>query len=175
MKIELHFFIPLRTEHPPSPHIPPSNIDISEDQVKQFKDDGFLVFKNILSEALIKTLNSASKDIRTNKTLHCEMTYYNGPPIFHKVSSLSPNNWINWHICSIPISVHGRTRFMMVSVMFSIIPLLDTWLLGMCYNWANNEWFETTFILIRLMGNYSVRLLGATTMGSSTGDYTIPQ
>ncbi len=64
---------------------------------------------------------------------------------------------------------------MMVSVMFSIIPLLDTWLLGMCYNWANNEWFETTFILIRLMGNYSVRLLGATTMGSSTGDYTIPQ
>ena len=48
-----------------------------------------------LSETLLKTLNSASRDIRTNKTLHCEMTYYNGPPIFHKVSSFPPNNLIN--------------------------------------------------------------------------------
>ena len=81
----------LRSEHPPSPHIPPSNIHFSEAQLKQFKDDGFLVFKNVLSQALLKTLNKASEDIRTNRTLHCEMTYYNGPPIFHKVSSLSSN------------------------------------------------------------------------------------
>ena len=93
-------FIPLRTEHPPSPHVPPSNLDISENQVKKFKDEGFLVIKNVLSEALLKTLNKASKDIRTNKTLHCEMTYYNGPPIFHKVSLPSPVRLDNLHISS---------------------------------------------------------------------------
>ena len=76
----------VRTRHPPSPHHPPSDIHISEDQVSSFHEDGFLVVRNVLNSDLIKTLNSASKDVRINKTLHCEMAYYNGPPIFHKVN-----------------------------------------------------------------------------------------
>ena len=75
----------LRTKHPPSPHHPPSDISISEEQVSKFQEDGFLVVRNVLNSDLIKILNSASKDVRKNRTLHCEMAYYNGPPIFHKV------------------------------------------------------------------------------------------
>ena len=76
---------PHRTKHPASPHHPPSDIDISEEQVSAFNQDGFIVVRNVLNSDIIKILNSASKDVRINKTLHCEMSYYNGPPIFHKV------------------------------------------------------------------------------------------
>ena len=51
----------------------------------RFHRDGFLVLRSVLAPATIATLNSASADLRTNKTLHCQMAYYNGPPIFHKV------------------------------------------------------------------------------------------
>ena len=96
-----------RTPHPESPHTPPSDFTISEAEVARcctvlyctvlhctalyctvlarFHRDGFLVLRRVLTPATIATLNSASADLRTNKTLHCQMAYYNGPPIFHKV------------------------------------------------------------------------------------------
>ena len=56
----------------------------------RFHRDGFLVLRSVLAPATIATLNSASADLRTNKTLHCQMAYYNGPPIFHKVCISKP-------------------------------------------------------------------------------------
>ena len=123
-----HFLkTPHRTRHPASPHHPPSDIHISEDQVSSFHEDGFLVVRNVLNSDLIKILNSASKDVRINKTLHCEMAYYNGPPIFHKVNKMC--HFLSLHLfhSSILTSVCGLTRFTMVFVMGFTSLLLDTW------------------------------------------------
>ena len=73
-----------RTDHPSSPHTPPSNISVTQEQILQFQKQGYLVMRNVLPPNLIESLNQASADLRINKTLHCQMSYYNSPPIFHK-------------------------------------------------------------------------------------------
>ena len=73
-----------RTAHPASPHKPPSNINVSQAEVAEFQRSGYLVIRNVLPSHVIRYLNQASADLRTNKTLHCQMSYYNSPPIFHK-------------------------------------------------------------------------------------------
>ena len=123
-----HFLItPHRTRHPPSPHHPPSDIHISEDQVSSFHEDGFLVVRNVLNSDLIKILNSASKDVRINKTLHCEMAYYHGRPIFHKVNKMCLFLSLHLFQSSILTSVCGLTRFTMVFVTGFIYHLWDIW------------------------------------------------
>ena len=74
----------------------------------RFHRDGFLVLRRVLAPATIATLNSASADLRTNKTLHCQMAYYNGPPIFHKVCD--PNllcGPLKWHLFC--VACHPRS------------------------------------------------------------------
>lgn len=73
-----------RTEHPCSPHTPPSDINVSQQQVEEFHRTGFLVLRDILPADIVTSLNQASADLRINKTLHCQMSFYNSPPIFHK-------------------------------------------------------------------------------------------
>ena len=99
------FLLPLshdyvKTAHPVSPHKPPSDVNVTDEQVTSFHEDGFLVIQNALSDKIIKLLRAGSKDIRVNRTIHCEMAFYNGPPIFHKYS----------HFCMWPDKVHDFFR-----------------------------------------------------------------
>ena len=123
--------------------------------MSSFHEDGFLVVRNVLNSDLIKILNSASKDVRINKTLHCEMAYYNGPPIFHKVKLdmfhfLSLHSFQYPHFCMWPDKIHDGFRDGLYKS-----PL--------------------GYLASRLMGNASVRVQNTFTMGSSSEDYTIPQ
>ena len=89
-----------KSPHPQSPHTPPSSVIISGDQISQYHGDGFLVVRNVLSDDIIQLLNIASQDLRANKTLHCNMAYYSGPPIFHKYP----------HFCMWPDKIHDYFR-----------------------------------------------------------------
>ena len=45
---------------------------------------GTVILKGIVPDEIINLLQSAVKDIDKNKTLHCTMAYFNGPPILHR-------------------------------------------------------------------------------------------
>jgi len=74
------------TPHPPSPFSPPTNIKLSDDQVKTYKEDGLLILRNVMPPDIMAKLDTASSDLAANQTLHCAMAKYSGPPIFHKYS-----------------------------------------------------------------------------------------
>ena len=99
------FLLPLshtyvRTPHPQSPHTPPVSLVVNQEQIESFKRDGFLVIRKSLSDTIINLLRKGSEDLRTNRTLHCDMSYYNSPPIFHRYS----------HFCMWPDKVHDLFR-----------------------------------------------------------------
>ena len=74
----------VRTAHPPSPHRPPPARVISRDQLEEFRDQGVTVLREALSGDWMRLLQRAVRDIATNDTLHCNMAYFNGPPILHR-------------------------------------------------------------------------------------------
>ena len=47
---------------------------------------GVIVLRKLLPKKFLKLLQLGVKDIVKNKTLHCEMAYFNGPPILHRSS-----------------------------------------------------------------------------------------
>ena len=78
----------IKTDHPPSPHKPPSSYRLTQEQVKTFKEDGVLILRQVMPPDLMAKLSMASDDIATNRTVHCDMSKYHGPPIFHSYSLL---------------------------------------------------------------------------------------
>ena len=80
----------VRTTHPPSPHRPPTAREISRDQLEEFRDEGVTVLREVLSGDWIRLLQRAVRDVATNKTLHCNMAYFNGPPILHRPNTFKP-------------------------------------------------------------------------------------
>ena len=47
---------------------------------------GVIVLRKLMPKKFLKLLQLGVQDIVKNKTLHCEMTYFNGPPILHRSS-----------------------------------------------------------------------------------------
>ena len=45
---------------------------------------GVIVLRKLLPKKFLKLLQLGVQDIVKNKTLHCEMAYFNGPPILHR-------------------------------------------------------------------------------------------
>ena len=78
----------IRTDHPPSPHKPPSSYKMTREQVRTFRQDGVLILRQVMPPDLMAKLAIASDDIAANRTVHCDMSRYNGPPIFHSYSLL---------------------------------------------------------------------------------------
>ena len=72
------------TSHPPSPHSPPKATNISSHLIEIYKKEGTVVLRNLVPDTIIKLLQSGVRDIEMNKTLHCSMAYFNGPPILHR-------------------------------------------------------------------------------------------
>ena len=68
-----------------SPHTPPPAPALSPAQLAQYHRDGFLVLRNYLSPDLLALLETGTRDLLANRTLHCDMAKYSGPPIFHQV------------------------------------------------------------------------------------------
>ena len=75
-----------RTPHPASPHSPPATAFLSEQEKEMFQEEGVLVLRNVMPPTIMEALARASDDIATNRTVHCDMARYNGPPIFHSYS-----------------------------------------------------------------------------------------
>ena len=47
---------------------------------------GVIVLRKLMPKKFLKLLQLGVQDIVKNKTLHCEMAYFNGPPILHRSS-----------------------------------------------------------------------------------------
>ena len=45
---------------------------------------GTVILQGIVPEKILNLLQSGVRDIDKNKTLHCNMAYFNGPPILHR-------------------------------------------------------------------------------------------
>ena len=76
----------VRTAHPASPHSPPASVLLSEQEKERFREEGVLVLRQVMPPTIMEALALASDDLATNRTVHCDMARYNGPPIFHSYS-----------------------------------------------------------------------------------------
>ena len=47
-------------------------------------NSGTVILRGIVPKDILKILQPAVKDIEKNKTLHCNMAYFSGPPILHR-------------------------------------------------------------------------------------------
>ena len=72
------------TLHPSSPHSPPAPPPLTEQHLQEFREEGVTVLRDVLPSNLVQLLQRAVKDIVANKTLHCAMAAFNGPPILHR-------------------------------------------------------------------------------------------
>ena len=88
------------TPHPPSPHFTPANVNLSENQLQMWKDDGLIVLRNVIPENLMEKINIGAEDLEANDTVQCKIGYYNGPPTFHRYD----------HFCHWPDKVHDYFR-----------------------------------------------------------------
>ena len=88
------------TPHPTSPHSPPEAATISSKLIETYKKEGTIVLRNLVPDNIIKLLQSGVRDIDRNKTLHCSMAYFNGPPILHRYTTL----------CQWPERIHDHFR-----------------------------------------------------------------
>ena len=72
------------TEPPPSPHSPPPPPHLTEEHLREFREEGVTVLREVLPSNLVQLLQRAVRDLMFNKTLHCAMAAFNGPPILHR-------------------------------------------------------------------------------------------
>ena len=72
------------TPHPSSPHSPPAPPPLTEQHLQEFREEGVTVLRDVLPSNLVQLLQRAVKDLVANKTLHCAMAAFNGPPILHR-------------------------------------------------------------------------------------------
>lgn len=71
-----------RSHHPASPFKPP-RYSLTEEQIASFRRDGLLVIRGILTPLLAKKMEQAGTDLMDQPVMHCEMSRFVGPPIFH--------------------------------------------------------------------------------------------
>ena len=76
----------ISTPHPESPFSPPESLHLTTNQIETYQDEGFLILRNVLPKKLLKQLESGADDLAANETVHCAMSKYSGPPIFHRYS-----------------------------------------------------------------------------------------
>ena len=72
------FLLPLShdyvvTDHPASPHSPPSPPHLTEEQLQEYRDEGVTVLRGVLPASLVSLLQRAVQDLMANQTLHCAM------------------------------------------------------------------------------------------------------
>eukprot|EP00092_Neocalanus_flemingeri_P069992 GFUD01085857.1.p1 GENE.GFUD01085857.1~~GFUD01085857.1.p1 ORF type:complete len:398 (+),score=55.59 GFUD01085857.1:115-1194(+) len=66
----------------------PPQFFLSEDQISSYKEEGFLIIRNILSPHLMSRLSSGSSDLTATPCLHCAMTYYDTAPLLHSYDNV---------------------------------------------------------------------------------------
>ena len=59
---------------------------LTNQQIEEYNQEGLLILRNVIPQDVIEKLATASEDLATNETVHCAMSKYSGPPIFHKYS-----------------------------------------------------------------------------------------
>jgi len=72
-----------RSVHPrPSTWTPPS-YRLPVEDIAAYDRDGVLILRNVLPKELAEKLDIAGHDLVNSATMHCELSKFTGPPIFH--------------------------------------------------------------------------------------------